>query len=1366
MAIERSVSEGSSSSSSSSDESRPDDDLLRAENFDEDVDEDDMQFTPVTTTDGLTPGPGSTAYSSWIVKDESQPQQAQTPQQHLQPQQQQPPSSSLAMPQALQRAGTTGASGTHDNLPLETPLKGVLSRAQRPSGPARTPSHTYAPARGPPQYVPIQSTQNRSSSVTRSRRDPNAQYRAQEKAYMQRIRQEPSDYFAGEPYTPSLAYSTGSEAGDESPSSEVLLDNDAYDQDVSLYYGNDEMQPSLEELKIPANRERLEWHAMLASVLTGDVVKQEKKRLIGGAGQQGENSLKAEVWLGVRSKLCGRTVAAQRRLIEDGRASLDSEIESIINFQIKGEKEAGKPPAEQVRDIVRKIERCESLYPTRMALEAAKPRVASDAYRVSSEAVIAWHSTTEHINTELGILQCWVGNPQLDLAKKADRTSTVGALGDDSSFLDRILKEDGLKSLQGNHSMLLGVSEVIKKAKSTLIENAKAFAVRHLPPYIEELLTLINFPSRLIEEIIRVRLSYARKMKDPTQQSTMIIEQMITQFRILLRLAVQIKQEYTLIAQPEPGWELPPCIDDDFDRHVVDALKFYFQMLNWKLSGNKNTFKEAEILEQEWEFSNEIGRHLEDGDIEVAEQFSSLTSKALSRLATHFEKELQRRPDESAAEMDKRYKQNLDSVRVRQRKLFRFSRLLGQRFENSTEYAMRLDQLPELYEVLMETGHLLARTANLDNESVYMVASPSLFNRPRDIQSILGTCYHAEDALEDPSNPYVLLIRPGDPPHWDGRKMEIETRQPPSDLKSGRMRLVADGSQARLANARASFAQFTGLQLDIITEQRANLPRVYAELMRIKKTAYRLSNTIMDSVEIIRRQTRGLDCQELIQTCFAFATEFGQRSLLFLDNNRRGMNNLKLTRLALDWVSFICDDCVAADRKTFRWAVVALEFAMIMTRGQNLLSISDEEYARLRAKVAGCMSLLISHFDIMGARSSLAAQAEKQRVEAMAEQFKKMDMIRSRDDEESARYVREQWLAQLAEIENIRKQKEASRQALGRVLEDSNEADRSLTYLSSSATNVTLRWQQGQFIGGGTFGSVYAAINLDSGYLMAVKEIRLQDPQLIPTIAQQIRDEMGVLEVLDHPNVVSYYGIEVHRDKVYIFMEYCSGGSLAGLLEHGRIEDETVTMVYALQMLEGLAYLHESGIVHRDIKPENILLDHQGIIKYVDFGAAKIIARQGKTIAGEQATVAGGNMVKSMTGTPMYMSPEIIKGNKGGPQGASDVWSLGCVILEMATGRRPWASLDNEWAIMYNIAQGNTPQLPSRDQLSDLGIDFLRKCFIRDPARRSTAAELLQHEWIMTIKSQVVPDTSTPSETSSLSNSTSSHRGSVTHSDR
>jgi mitogen-activated protein kinase kinase kinase len=164
----------------------------------------------------------------------------------------------------------------------------------------------------------------------------------------------------------------------------------------------------------------------------------------------------------------------------------------------------------------------------------------------------------------------------------------------------------------------------------------------------------------------------------------------------------------------------------------------------------------------------------------------------------------------------------------------------------------------------------------------------------------------------------------------------------------------------------------------------------------------------------------------------------------------------------------------------------------------------------------------------------------------------------------------------------------------------------------------------------------------------------------------------------------------------------------------------------------------------------DILLDHNGIIKYVDFGAAKIIARQGKTLVGKSI---GEGKPKSMTGTPMYMSPEAITGRGAGRKGALDIWSLGCVILEMATGRRPWANLDNEYAIMWNIAQGTPPQLPTKDQLSECGIDFLKRCFEKDPVKRATAAELLQHDWIQTIRKQAIgmEEPNTPSDSGSSS---------------
>lgn len=182
-------------------------------------------------------------------------------------------------------------------------------------------------------------------------------------------------------------------------------------------------------------------------------------------------------------------------------------------------------------------------------------------------------------------------------------------------------------------------------------------------------------------------------------------------------------------------------------------------------------------------------------------------------------------------------------------------------------------------------------------------------------------------------------------------------------------------------------------------------------------------------------------------------------------------------------------------------------------------------------------------------------------------------------------------------------------------------------------------------------------------------------------------------------------------------------------------------------MLEGLAYLHNANIVHRDIKPENILLDHNGLIKYVDFGAAKVIAKQGQTIIqpdrrrdhheDDDDSPGGPPRVNqgTITGTPMYMSPEVIRGESAQRfSGAADIWSLGCVLLEMVTGKRPWSTLDNEWAIMYNIANGNPPAMPTSDQLGEVGLDFLKRCFVKNPQKRSTAAELLQHPWIMEIK--------------------------------
>jgi serine/threonine protein kinase len=258
------------------------------------------------------------------------------------------------------------------------------------------------------------------------------------------------------------------------------------------------------------------------------------------------------------------------------------------------------------------------------------------------------------------------------------------------------------------------------------------------------------------------------------------------------------------------------------------------------------------------------------------------------------------------------------------------------------------------------------------------------------------------------------------------------------------------------------------------------------------------------------------------------------------------------------------------------------------------------------------------------------------------------------------------------------------------------------------------RWKKGKLLGRGSFGHVYVGFNSESGEMCAMKEVTLcADDAKSKESAKQLGQEIVLLSRLRHPNIVQYYGSETVDDKLYIYLEYVSGGSIFKLLQDYGQFGELAIRSYTKQILSGLAYLHAKSTLHRDIKGANILVDPNGRVKLADFGMAKHISGQACPL--------------SFKGSPYWMAPEVIK-NTNGCHLAVDIWSLGCTVLEMATTKPPWSQYEGV-AAMFKI--GNSKELPAiPDHLSEDGKDFVRQCLQRNPSNRPTAAQLLEHRFV------------------------------------
>ncbi|KAF5403024.1 hypothetical protein PHET_03323 [Paragonimus heterotremus] len=316
----------------------------------------------------------------------------------------------------------------------------------------------------------------------------------------------------------------------------------------------------------------------------------------------------------------------------------------------------------------------------------------------------------------------------------------------------------------------------------------------------------------------------------------------------------------------------------------------------------------------------------------------------------------------------------------------------------------------------------------------------------------------------------------------------------------------------------------------------------------------------------------------------------------------------------------------------------------------------------------------------------------------------------------------------------------------------------------------SIDWIRGPILGHGAFSKCYQARDTRTGLLMAVKRIRLGGGAVFPVVTDQakagrphrtekldkprgaegdathdkvsdgcehvVRKTCGILTTgaatqlaevqaevdimlrLNHPNVLRLFGAVccAQRGLVDLFIEWMPGGSVTSLLQQYGAFNESVTLSYGVQVVRGLAYLHKFGILHRDLKGANLLVDNTGsVVRISDFGAS---AR----LSGEESVT--GQFQGQVIGTFSFMAPEVFRGETYGR--ACDIWSVGCCLVEMLTGKPPWhdAKYTNRYALMFAIATSDSPPTYPSGVHEDV-IAVLDACFARHARDRPTASKLL-----------------------------------------
>lgn len=282
-------------------------------------------------------------------------------------------------------------------------------------------------------------------------------------------------------------------------------------------------------------------------------------------------------------------------------------------------------------------------------------------------------------------------------------------------------------------------------------------------------------------------------------------------------------------------------------------------------------------------------------------------------------------------------------------------------------------------------------------------------------------------------------------------------------------------------------------------------------------------------------------------------------------------------------------------------------------------------------------------------------------------------------------------------------------------------------------------WMKGSLIGEGSFGSVFLALHSVTGELMAVKQVELPSADegtefdnKKNNMVNALKHEIGLLQGMQHSNIVQYLGTSTDEQYLNIFLEYVPGGSIATMLRQYNTFQEPLIRNFVRQILSGVSYLHSRDIIHRDVKGANVLVDNKGGIKISDFGISKRVEASAMLGSGAAGAAGGGESKAghlhrpSLQGSVYWMAPEVVR--QTGHTKKADIWSLGCLVVEMFIGAHPFPNCSQLQAIF--AIGSNQARPPAPENASDEAKAFLDVTFEVDYEKRPSADDLLNHQFL------------------------------------